>query len=63
MSLMVLRQVAHDSRIAEKFADIAVGEYQIEMVGAVGFLCELEFSLQAHGLALHHAQFARQSAP
>ena len=35
---MMLREVAHHPRIAEQFAEIAIGQHKVEMVGAVGFL-------------------------
>ena len=43
---MMLRQVAHDARIAEQAADVAHGQDQIEVIGPIAGLDRPKVSLQ-----------------
>ncbi|WP_119419664.1 hypothetical protein [Desertibaculum subflavum] len=48
--LLVLGEVPEDTRIAEKLREVALGQYQIEMVGAVGLLGDGNAAVSASGI-------------
>ncbi len=46
----MLGEVPEDTRIAEKLREVALGQYQIEMVGAVGLLGDGNAAVSASGI-------------
>jgi hypothetical protein len=53
---VVLAQVPRNARILDQARQVALGENEIEMIGAVRFLDQAEVAIQAGGFPPHQAQ-------
>jgi hypothetical protein len=44
--------------IREEVAEVTVSKHKIQMIRSIGFLGDLEFSIQAHRFSLHQERIA-----
>ena len=61
--VVMLHEIAKYSRVTKQFPDVPIRQNEIEVVGAIGFLGDPEFALQADQFTFHQCDlfFAQPS--